>query len=86
FAIKESEGEKQRDSKVAQISHISSVQQVMQQGKKGMRFFASPLARRLATQVGLDLSLVSGSGPHGRIIKRDVEKAMKGGVSKASYS
>ncbi|CDO46583.1 branched-chain alpha-keto acid dehydrogenase subunit E2 [Bartonella henselae] len=86
FAIKESEGEKQRDSKTAQISHISSVQQVMQQGKKGMRFFASPLARRLATQVGLDLSLVSGSGPYGRIIKRDVEKAMKGGVSKASYS
>ncbi|KEC55518.1 pyruvate dehydrogenase complex dihydrolipoamide acetyltransferase [Bartonella koehlerae] len=86
FAIKESEGAKQIDSKVAQISHISSVQQVMQQDKKGMRLFASPLARRLATQAGLNLSLVSGSGPHGRIIKRDVEKAMSGSVLTASYS
>jgi pyruvate dehydrogenase E2 component (dihydrolipoamide acetyltransferase) len=39
----------------------------------GQRVFASPLARRLAQQQGLDLSAVQGSGPHGRIIKRDVE-------------
>jgi pyruvate dehydrogenase E2 component (dihydrolipoamide acetyltransferase) len=37
------------------------------------RVFASPLARRLAQQQNLDLSQVPGSGPHGRIIKRDVE-------------
>jgi len=37
------------------------------------RIFASPLARRLATQIGVDLSSVQGSGPHGRIIRRDVE-------------
>lgn len=43
-------------------------------------FFSSPLARRLAAQAGLDLSLISGTGPHGRIIKRDVEKAVSSGV------
>ena len=37
------------------------------------RVFASPLARRIASQQNLDLSQVQGSGPHGRIIKRDVE-------------
>ncbi len=37
------------------------------------RAFASPLARRLAEQSGVDLATVQGSGPHGRIIKRDVE-------------
>ncbi|CAN7352046.1 pyruvate dehydrogenase complex dihydrolipoamide acetyltransferase [Phenylobacterium sp. LjRoot164] len=41
----------------------------------GERIFASPLARRIAGQKGLDLSQVHGSGPHGRIIKRDVEGA-----------
>ena len=39
------------------------------------RRFASPLARRLASEKGLDLSQIQGSGPHGRIIKRDVEAA-----------
>jgi pyruvate dehydrogenase E2 component (dihydrolipoamide acetyltransferase) len=41
----------------------------------GTRVFASPLARRIAKDKGLDLSAVKGSGPHGRIVKADVEKA-----------
>ncbi|MET3527548.1 pyruvate dehydrogenase complex dihydrolipoamide acetyltransferase [Phenylobacterium koreense] len=41
----------------------------------GARIFASPLARRIAEQKGLDLAQIEGSGPHGRIIKRDVEGA-----------
>ncbi|MGE5545381.1 MAG: pyruvate dehydrogenase complex dihydrolipoamide acetyltransferase [Solirubrobacterales bacterium] len=41
----------------------------------GERVFASPLARRLAAEVGLDLKQVKGSGPHGRIIKADIEQA-----------
>ena len=41
----------------------------------GERVFASPLARRIAEQKGLDLSQVQGSGPRGRIIKRDVDGA-----------
>jgi pyruvate dehydrogenase E2 component (dihydrolipoamide acetyltransferase) len=40
---------------------------------RGPRIFASPLARRIAEQSGVDLSTVQGSGPHGRIIRRDVE-------------
>jgi pyruvate dehydrogenase E2 component (dihydrolipoamide acetyltransferase) len=40
---------------------------------QGARVFASPLARRLALDKGLDLSAVSGSGPHDRIVKADVE-------------
>ena len=39
------------------------------------RVAASPLARRLAEQAGLDLSAITGSGPNGRIVKRDVEAA-----------
>lgn len=42
----------------------------------GQRIFASPLARRLAAEGGLDLGRINGSGPHGRIIKRDVEAAL----------
>ena len=44
------------------------------------RLFASPLARRMAEQAGVDLGAVQGSGPHGRIVKADIEGAMKGGV------
>ncbi len=41
----------------------------------GARVFASPLARRLAKEKGLDLTKVQGSGPHGRIVRADVEGA-----------
>jgi pyruvate dehydrogenase E2 component (dihydrolipoamide acetyltransferase) len=41
----------------------------------GGRIFASPLARRIAAEKGLDLTRVKGSGPHGRIVKADVEGA-----------
>ncbi|WP_439559951.1 pyruvate dehydrogenase complex dihydrolipoamide acetyltransferase [Roseinatronobacter sp.] len=41
----------------------------------GQRIFASPLARRLAADKGLDLTQISGTGPHGRIVKADVESA-----------
>ncbi|MEO1190959.1 MAG: pyruvate dehydrogenase complex dihydrolipoamide acetyltransferase [Pseudomonadota bacterium] len=50
----------------------------------GERLFISPLARRMATQAGLDLAALTGSGPHGRIIKVDVEAALKGGVAQAA--
>ena len=45
---------------------------------KGDRVFASPLARRVAEQKGIDLKSVQGSGPHGRIVKSDVENAKAG--------
>ena len=45
---------------------------------------ASPLARRLAKEAGLDLAAISGSGPKGRIVKADVEAAAKDGGAKAA--
>jgi pyruvate dehydrogenase E2 component (dihydrolipoamide acetyltransferase) len=53
-------------------------------GTDGARIFASPLARRLAKGAGLDLSALTGSGPHGRIIERDVKSALAGGVAGAA--
>ena len=44
----------------------------------GNRIFASPLARRIATQKGIDLAALSGTGPRGRIVKSDVEAAKPG--------
>jgi pyruvate dehydrogenase E2 component (dihydrolipoamide acetyltransferase) len=40
---------------------------------QGARVFASPLAKRIATQKGINLNQIQGSGPHGRIVKSDVE-------------
>ena len=51
---------------------------------RGERVFASPLARRLAKEAGLDLKALTGSGPHGRIIKADVEEAKATGGGKAA--
>lgn len=47
-------------------------------GSEGERIFASPLARRIAEQNGVDLHGISGSGPNGRIVKADVEGAPRG--------
>ena len=41
----------------------------------GTRVFATPLARRIAADKGLDLTAIAGSGPHGRVVKADVENA-----------
>jgi pyruvate dehydrogenase E2 component (dihydrolipoamide acetyltransferase) len=52
-------------------------------GKGPGGFFASPLARRLAKEAGIELSRVQGSGPHGRIVARDIEGAKGGGGLRA---
>jgi pyruvate dehydrogenase E2 component (dihydrolipoamide acetyltransferase) len=44
----------------------------------GNRVFASPLARRIAQEKGIDLAAITGSGPNGRIVRADVEKAPAG--------
>ena len=49
----------------------------------GSRMFASPLARRLAAAAGLDLATLTGSGPNGRIIRADVERARDAGPTLA---
>ena len=48
------------------------------------RVFASPLARRIAADAGLELARLSGTGPHGRIIRADVEEALTSGASGAA--
>ncbi len=50
------------------------------------RIKASPLARRLARQKGLSLAVIKGSGPKGRIVKADIEKAVRKGISLGSAS
>ena len=57
----------------ATVSTQSSPAMPMSSATDGTRVFASPLARRIAAQKGLNLSSVKGSGPSGRIIKADVE-------------
>jgi pyruvate dehydrogenase E2 component (dihydrolipoamide acetyltransferase) len=50
----------------------------------GERLRSSPLARRLASEQGLDLGMVQGSGPGGRIVKRDIEAAIQAGGARAA--
>ncbi|WP_342164988.1 pyruvate dehydrogenase complex dihydrolipoamide acetyltransferase [Methylobacterium sp. SD21] len=52
-------------------------------GGEGGRVFSSPLARRLAKMDGIDLGAIQGTGPHGRVIARDVQAAKAGGGLKA---
>jgi pyruvate dehydrogenase E2 component (dihydrolipoamide acetyltransferase) len=51
------------------------------QNGSGGRIFASPLARRLASQAGLDLKAIRGSGPRGRIVRHDIEAAETAGTA-----
>jgi pyruvate dehydrogenase E2 component (dihydrolipoamide acetyltransferase) len=53
------------------------------QGAGGARVKASPLARKIAAQSGVDLKLVHGSGPGGRVVRRDVEAAASGDAATA---
>jgi pyruvate dehydrogenase E2 component (dihydrolipoamide acetyltransferase) len=53
-------------------------------GNGAIRGFASPLARRIAKEAGIDISSVEGSGPKGRVVKADVEAAVAGGGAKST--
>jgi pyruvate dehydrogenase E2 component (dihydrolipoamide acetyltransferase) len=50
------------------------------------RVFSSPLARRIAREAGIDIAQLKGSGPHGRVVKADVEGAVKSGAAKPAPS
>ena len=67
--------EEAKPAEVARPAVVEVAQPVPEKApaSDGSRIFASPLARRIAEQNGVDLSTITGSGPHGRIIKADVE-------------
>jgi pyruvate dehydrogenase E2 component (dihydrolipoamide acetyltransferase) len=62
---------------MAQPAAASAPQRGPEQSEGG-RIFASPLARRMAQQAGLDLAAIRGSGPQGRVVKADIDKALAG--------
>lgn len=55
----------------------SQIQAPQQQQASGNRIFATPLARRIASERGIELFSLTGTGPHGRILKADVEEAQQ---------
>ncbi len=67
-------------------AHVTATQQPAPAAptQSAAKVFASPLAKRLAQQNNLDLAKVSGSGPNGRIVKRDIEAAVAGGGATVS--
>ncbi len=62
-----------------QESAPQAAQPPTQQSSGGARTFASPLALRMAADAGIDIAAISGSGPNGRVVKRDVQAAIAGG-------
>ncbi|MCY4098688.1 MAG: pyruvate dehydrogenase complex dihydrolipoamide acetyltransferase [Rhodospirillales bacterium] len=56
----------------------------LQPASKVDRVAASPLARRMASQSGLDLGSIRGSGPHGRIVKADIDRVLQAGIVPAA--
>lgn len=53
-------------------------------GRSGERIFVSPLARKIANEGGIDLASIQGTGPSGRIVRKDVEAAMAGGTARTT--
>ncbi len=87
---KSGHSEQSEESKVGtpKDSSVTASPQNDKKSVKSDRVFASPLARRIAADKGLDLSSVKGSGPRSRIVKADVENAkpgaQKAGVGKSA--
>jgi pyruvate dehydrogenase E2 component (dihydrolipoamide acetyltransferase) len=71
-----SKGEAPDDS-AEQVMHRIAEQIRRNGGAHAERIFASPLARRLAREFGLELKKLNGSGPHGRIVKTDIERTAR---------
>ena len=63
---------------VASAPRLASTAEPVRANGHGNRIFSSPLARRLAKEAGIALDRIQGSGPHGRVIARDVEAAKSG--------
>jgi len=74
------------DATVASGASGNGQQTAQPEGAPGGRLIVSPLAARMAAESGVDLRSVSGSGPGGRIIKRDVEELISGQTTSTSAS
>lgn len=61
------------------IAPVTTTPEKIAPQKSQERIFVSPLAKRIASQQNINLETLQGSGPHGRIIKRDVDQAMQSG-------
>lgn len=70
----------------AQVAAPAALAPAAAAAQKGdaSRVFASPLARRVAKQKGVDIAAVAGSGPHGRVVLKDVENAKPGAAPAAA--
>jgi pyruvate dehydrogenase E2 component (dihydrolipoamide acetyltransferase) len=75
---KESANERMSES-VVQTREVPEISQVSE------RIFSSPRARKLAREKGVDLALVAGSGPDGRIVERDIAAAIAAGAAAGAY-
>ncbi len=64
--------------------HAGEVDRAPARDGEGLRVFASPLARRLAKEKGINLASVKGTGPHGRIVSKDIENAKPGVATPAA--
>jgi len=73
--------EEEKSSAPQQVQAINTPQRKTQNADPNGRVFASPLARRMAADKGLNLSQINGSGPHGRVVKSDVEMAKPQGAT-----
>jgi len=75
---------KERDEVRPSIAPVSGDGQRAAEAAPGGRVLISPIAARMAADAGIDLSSLRGSGPSGRIIKRDVEEAISGKPKRAA--
>ncbi len=77
IAAEEEQAGGEAEGEVAAISESPGIPLESREKEEAVRIKASPLARQLAQQHDLDLKLVKGSGPDGRVVKRDIEAALK---------
>src|SRR5690242_13785907 len=75
---KRAEGPNAEDKPAPEKKPEIKAQPAPQSSRRANRVFSSPLARRLAKEAGIDIGRVEGSGPHGRVIARDIEAAKSG--------
>jgi pyruvate dehydrogenase E2 component (dihydrolipoamide acetyltransferase) len=78
---REQERERGRSASADMAGHVTEVRQPS--GENGGRIKASPLARRIARERGIELSAVAGTGPEGRVVAEDVERAAASGGAPA---